>query len=101
MSSPNLGALVPKSHTSQNRLKLSDSPAVHTAWEATSNGSYWVLPPLPSIRGLISAGHQDPWVDPKCAELGDFSGGLNPLLPPRRWLSLRWPQSPGSGKQFF
>lgn len=59
MSSPNLGALVPKSHTSQNRLKLSDSPAVHTAWEATSNGSYWVLPPLPSIRGLISMGERE------------------------------------------
>lgn len=56
---------------------------------------------LPFKCKSLPAGHQDPWVDPKCAELGDFSGGLNPLLPPRRWLSLRWPQSPGSGKQFF
>lgn len=33
------------------------------------------------------------------------AGGLfrwfKPFIAARRWLSLRWPQSPGSGKQFF
>lgn len=33
------------------------------------------------------------------------AGGLfrwfKPFITARRWLSLRWPQSPGSGKQFF